>query len=318
MRALIATLRPLSPFATPLRGDTLFGQICWALKHRHGRARLEACLEGYLQDDPFLVVSDPLPSGYLPRPSVPAYRLGFDSADVKARKRQKARQWLPREAATVPLRQWHQHLRATPLDGVEDKSLWRNHSNRMHNSLDRRSLCTANGEGFGPFQRELLWYQPALTLDTYLLVNENFLTGDELARLLQDIGSTGYGKEASTGLGRFDVEKTVEWPLVEAPAASHWLTLAPCAPQGLAWHTEHSYYKTYVRFGRHGDSAVHGNPFKNPVLLADTAALLAPVGDVSARRWCGRGLGGVSKTIVTTVHQGYAPVIPVVFLEEGA
>jgi CRISPR-associated protein Csm4 len=282
MRALIATLRPLSAFATPLRGDTLFGQLCWALRRRHGNVRLEACLEGYLRDDPFLIVSDPLPSGYLPRPSVPAHRLGFNSADVKVRKHQKAR------------------------------------SNRMHNSLDRRSLCTASGEGFAPFQRELLWYHPALTLDTYLLVNEDFLTGEELARLLQDIGSTGYGKEASSGLGRFEVEQTVEWPLAEATAASHWLTLAPCAPQGFAWHTGHSYYKTYVRFGRHGDSAVHGNPFKNPVLLADTSALLAPVGDVATRRWCGRGLGGVSKTIATTVHQGYAPVVPVMFLEEGA
>ncbi len=77
-----------------------------------------------------------------------------------------------------------------------------------------------------------------------------------------------------------------------------------------------SYYQTFTRFGRHGDRAVHeqGKPFKNPILLAQTAALFTTA--IPESGFIGQGLGGdgtLSKTLETTVHQGYAPVIAVDF-----
>ena len=70
-----------------------------------------------------------------------------------------------------------------------------------------------------------------------------------------------------------------------------------------------------TRFGRHGDRAVSlGNPFKAPLLLADTGAVLSPVaGRLDARPFVGQGLGGarnpISLVLPETVHQGYAPVL---------
>ena len=62
------TLQPRSAFGTPLAGDTLFGQLCWAIRERFGEARLTSLLEGYTEANPFLVVSDAFPAGWVPRP----------------------------------------------------------------------------------------------------------------------------------------------------------------------------------------------------------------------------------------------------------
>ena len=39
MQSICVTLSPLSAFATP-KGDTLFGQLCWAIRNRLGEAYL--------------------------------------------------------------------------------------------------------------------------------------------------------------------------------------------------------------------------------------------------------------------------------------
>ena len=76
------TLQPQSPFITPLASDTLFGQLCWAIRHRFGEAKLTQLLDGYTESQPFVVLSTALPRGYLPRPTVPLHLLGSDLTDT--------------------------------------------------------------------------------------------------------------------------------------------------------------------------------------------------------------------------------------------
>ncbi len=59
------TLTSQSAMGTPLVGDTLFGQLCWAVRNRFGEARLTALLEGYTEQRPFMVVSDAFPQNFL-------------------------------------------------------------------------------------------------------------------------------------------------------------------------------------------------------------------------------------------------------------
>ena len=66
-----ATLALATPLGTPLSGDTLFGQCCWALREAEGEVELTRRLEGYTQGQPWLVVSDGFPAGYLPKPTLP-------------------------------------------------------------------------------------------------------------------------------------------------------------------------------------------------------------------------------------------------------
>ena len=126
------------------------------------------------------------------------------------------------------------------------------------------------------------------------------------------IGDLGFGRDASIGLGKFHVESMEPVILAAYPEPDAWLTLAPCAPQGLGLDAARSFYQVFTRFGRHGDVAVHtGKPFKSPVLLAQSAAALAPK-TYQEQAFVGQGLGGegsLSKAIPETVHQGYAPVV---------
>ena len=88
-----ATLALHTPLGTPLAGDTLFGQMCWALREAAGETELTRRLAGYTAGHPWLVVSDGFPSGYLPKPALPQHFVAAadDPAQRKAAKRQR---WL--------------------------------------------------------------------------------------------------------------------------------------------------------------------------------------------------------------------------------
>ncbi len=180
---------------------------------------------------------------------------------------------------------------------------------------------------FAPYTMEQYWYakQGALrnngaflaetgSLDIYLVLDSTRFSIEELKTALSDIGHIGFGRDASIGLGRFDVDAIEEINLPSQSGANAWLTLGPCAPQGMPLDPRRSFYQVFTRFGRHGDIEVlRGNPFKTPVLLAASGAILTPAA-FENRSFFGQGLGGdgsLSKTLPATVHQGYAPVIGV-------
>lgn len=150
----------------------------------------------------------------------------------------------------------------------------------------------------------------------YVILDTERLSVEDCRQCLEDIGLFGFGKDASIGLGKFIIDDFQEYALPLQANANACLTLAPCAPQGLGFESQHSYYQLFTRFGRHGDIAVHqeGKPFKNPVLLAQTAAVFSTPPPQSG--FIGQGIGGngeLSKTIKTTIHQGYAPVLAINF-----
>lgn len=306
MLTYTARLTPLSAFGTPLKGDTLFGQLCWALRNRLGEARLVQLLEGYTGGHPFAVVSDALPAGHLPRPALPGH--WFNPLPNEDRKAAKRRAWLPIEHLDKPVADWLHHCRAAS-DLPGGKLQQRPHP---HNAIDRRTGTT--GEGFAPYAMARQWYDQGAVLDLFILLDESRLAAAELEQALRDIGELGFGRDAGIGLGRFRVDAFAPAGLPSQADADAWLTLAPCAPQGLDWDAARCFYTVFTRFGRHGDIGVHqGNPFKTPVLLANTGAVLTPrERAATGTPFTGQGLGGdgsLSKAIPQTVHQGYAPVV---------
>jgi CRISPR-associated protein Csm4 len=106
-------------------------------------------------------------------------------------------------------------------------------------------------------------------------------------------------------------------PPPSQPESNACVTLAPCAPQGGGFDAARSFYEVFTRFGRHGDRAVHtGRPFKSPVLLAQTGAVLTPrVMPANGLVGAGVGEGRLSRAVPETVQQGYAPFVGVHFSE---
>lgn len=321
MSLLRFDLCPKTAFATPLLGDTLFGQLCWAIRHGWGEARLTQLLEGYTTQQPFLVVSDALPLGHLPLPCLPAsiWEKDEKSDDPSKRKELKKKIWVGHPDCALPLAQWQRVAKTEDEIGAKKKS-----APRTHNSINRLTQTTGKGEGFAPYNVMQHWYGD-LPLSVYVCLDESRFTAADLRLALEQIGQFGFGKDASVGLGKFSVDKESPeaktcWPLpLPVAGANAWLSLAPVAPQGLEFDPERSFYRPFTRYGRHGDVGVlAGQPFKKPILLTERAGVFSPRDPASEnwqRGWIGQGLGGaqkpLSQVILGTVHQGYAPAIPI-------
>lgn len=316
MQLLHLVIKPLTALGTPFSGDTLFGQLCWALHHLYGDAFLNELLMDYTNGKPFAVVSDAFPEGYLPRPVIPLSRLNIPNI-ANNRKLLKKKIWLPIDLINKPIHSLYK-------DAISDADIAKPYkhakfsttTSQPHNSINR--LTTTTGEEFAPYQTSQNWHDPQQTLSIYVLTDVSRLSQKQLIEALTYIGQTGYGRDASIGLGKFNLQSHTETTWTKA-ATRYWLTLAPCVPNpDLLDHTE-TYYHPITRFGRHGDLAAKlGNPFKQPILMAQTGALLTTLENKSLK-FIGLGLGGVSnpisKVFPKTVHQGYAPVVPLKSLD---
>lgn len=305
------TLRPLSALGTPLAGDTLFGQLCWTLHHQHGRDLLNALLQGYTHGQPFVVVSDALPHGHLPLPSLPTGVWARDTAHAD-RKALKKKRWLPWAALKEPLPQWQQLAKAdAELSQSTDRA-------QPHNTINRQTGTTGTGM-FAPYTVPQTWLASGSLYDLLLVSDPQRISVAELRAALTHIGQTGYGRDASTGLGKFelvDLPEAAAWPIAPDVVPNAYLTLGPCAPQGLGFCPVRSHWQVTTRFGRHGDLAVQsGQPFKRPVLLAKAGSVLWPEHAERQATFAGQGIGGaaapVSLAMPETVQQGYCPVVPI-------
>ena len=80
MKTYEITIKPLSGFGTPLKGDTIFGHICWQAAYNEilFGCSIETLLADY-STNPFLIVSSAYPISYegtksiymLKRPDLP-------------------------------------------------------------------------------------------------------------------------------------------------------------------------------------------------------------------------------------------------------
>ncbi|AIL32872.1 hypothetical protein IX83_05660 [Basilea psittacipulmonis DSM 24701] len=305
------TLEAKSAFATPLVGDTLFGQLCWGIVNRYGEDCLQSLLKGYAEKNPFMVVSDAFPSGYLPLPTLPSKL--WATQGNEDRKALKKKRWIALTHLTQPLSSWQQlalNDREVVLNVLGSDTPYQVTVEQMHNTVNRATNKAGQDAFAASYVVEQICYPTGLKQDLYVLLDETRFSRSDFEQVLKDIGQTGYGKDASIGMGKFDF--TIEsFSFDSIPHANAWLTLSNSAPQTDDCDVLHSYYQIVTRFGRHGqDLALTGKTFKKPIILVKTAALLTPK-SYSQRSFIGQGLTSVSWEHRETVHQGYAPVLPV-------
>jgi CRISPR-associated protein Csm4 len=179
-----------------------------------------------------------------------------------------------------------------------------------HNTLNRQTLTTGPAP-FAPYTQEVHFYLPGTELALFVLLDEAATDIDRLSRGLTRIGRTGFGKDASIGLGRFELTGHRELPLPQVPGAGALFTLAPCVPVPHSF--KEAFFTPLVRYGKHGDRlATSKNPFKAPVVMAAPGAVFVPAEPQALTRpYFGRAVTGVSLVEPKAVVQGYAPVLPV-------
>ncbi|MBD3843459.1 MAG: hypothetical protein IE909_16570 [Campylobacterales bacterium] len=288
MKLYKTTLTPISNFATTLKGDTLFGQICWAIRYTFGETKLESLLSNY-ESSPFLVVSDGFATGFVPKPSLPSSLLSEDS-DKKKENRKKI--WL-----TLKELQNGEFNQAKTDDEVGNKSKT---IATVKNSLNYKTFTTDDSGTFAPYSERESAISPK---DVYFLVSDSF-TLDELQSALNTVSQMGFGKNASIGKGFFTFSTFEEIKLTQT--SKTLMTLSPAVLEGQS--IKKAYYEPFTRFGKHGADLANKNPFKKPLLLANSGAIV--VFDESyTKPYIGKAIKGHSSH-QNTVHQGYGIVIP--------
>ncbi|MCD6532639.1 MAG: hypothetical protein J7L25_01005, partial [Deltaproteobacteria bacterium] len=263
MKLYQLTIKPLTPFGTHLKGDTIFGHLCWQAAYDSGLlvGGLDQWIEKY-DTSPFAVCSSAFPllveeqAGVkniaLPRPQLPSELLEVTISDVKrstrmeARKKMKKKKWLLvkedlklqlqpdslltdtefscRYYASLP-----DDLRRRYSAESEEKLFLVDH--QAHNSIDRLTGTTGSGDGFAPYSCENIVWSPGMELVVFCLINEEALDEERLRTMFERIGQFGFGRDAATGLGRFEL---VDCELRELPSnerANACFTLSPSVPE---------------------------------------------------------------------------------------
>jgi len=333
------TIEPVSAMGTVPKGDTLFGQFCWQVAHDPGLADggLPGVLEQY-ESLPFLVFSSAFPkiqSGsqvryYFPRPL--HTRIGGGDAEginrrsiIENRKLDRTKVWME-VAGGKPLDVFSttfltdEKLGRLLLEstGAFFAAAWPHpaftgvlaRTERPHNSINRLTGTTGGGQ-FAPYTTDVLHYLPGMKLAVFALVDETVIDIDRVVYGLERIGMSGFGRDASTGMGRFRVLSAEPVEISSQQNAEGMFALAPVVPEKGEYRN--FFFSPFVRFGRHGDRlASSRSPFKKPVVMADEGAVLVPEDKKRFERpWLGTAVKNVSYIQPETVVQGYAPWLPI-------
>jgi len=343
MKTLEITIKPVSGFGTPLKGDTIFGHICWQAAYDSnlfGGRTIDQLLSDY-KANPFLVISSAFVKvgkngkiiRVLKRPDMPLSSL-FDFQGkskkeiIKERKVLKSKRWMK-----IPDRGRIESLKK--IDYISDSELAeelilssteegqreaRGKSARSiiaefpqpHNTINRLTNTTGEGQ-FAPFASDQNVFLGQVELILYAGLRGD-ISIEQTRTALQRIGETGFGKDASTGLGKFTVisAEAIDLFAMGAETPNACYTLSPSVPEKTTYLQ--TYFTPFTRFGRHGDVlAKSSNPFKNPVIMADEGAVFLPedMGSVLKRPYIGTAVTALSKAEPKAVTQGYSLYIPV-------
>ena len=304
MQTFCITLQPQTAFGSPLLGETLFGQMCWAVRRLWGEDQLITLLDGYDEGRPFAVLSDAMPKGYAPLPTMPNFLWQDD--DGTNRKYLKKKAWIPMSALGDDPFSWQ--MSAKSDEEVCPTGL-RAEQITMHNTINRLTGTTGNGQ-FAPFMQPQTWLNTQVPLTVVAVIDESRFSAKQLIEALTYIGLSGFGRDASVGLGKFTVDGEAKALDCQPPSNTH-LTLASCVLAGVEGLVpEKTFYRSKTHFGRHGDElALQGTPFKYPILLA-TAGAVVTTATQQNHAFVGKGLKHVSYAQPEAVHQGYSPVLP--------
>lgn len=287
-------LEPLSPWGTPLRGDTLYGLILFRIGEEEGVEKLRQTLTAFRENRPPFIVSSAIPENTLFAPALaPAPRENFrnwtdkgafcDKAGKKLALREALNLYKKfRKTPYIPLGVWQKHadalsvrtLVASFCKGEWDDEACGSQQKPFSKSGVEPHVTIARNTGSalegGLFVDTLTYFRAGARLHLYAETAEP----DRLLHYLERIGNLGFGKNASTGKGRFAVEHDAAFdPASLASSGTKRLLLSPCAASDM--RSLDGCYAVEVKRGKAALHIAGGNPFKNPILCVREGAVLS-------------------------------------------
>lgn len=315
-------IKPKSVFATNLKGDTIFGNLCWCINNNI--KPLGDLINNY-KDNPFLVVSSAFISfkdeqninNYiLPRPQVPEEMLFSKDNDdewVNTRKERQQKKYFVIKENTKELN--IKKIEYKKLSDFIDNKECVVRENIQHNTINRKTFTTGKNQ-FAPWTIPVNNYNNKdFSLVIFVAVDESKFSKEELKKSFEILGTVGFGKKASIGYGKFDLVSFEESKLFNnlSKNTNYFYTLSPCVPKENEILEENSYFQPFTRFGKHGDIFAKGDtPFKKPVIMIDESALINLTNPLDNNYFIiGSYITNVSFVEKNTVVQGYSLCLPI-------
>ncbi len=285
MHLLRYIVRPLSPWGTPLRSDTLCGLLLCRLAERQGAAACRSAIEDFRAGRPPFILSSAMPMGMVFTPRLPpaprslfrrwVQEEAFRDAEGKALSLFEALQAYKRfrKARWIPAGVWEEHARALSLRPLlewycrQDKNAAAANSRESeepHVSIDRCSGAAAEG---GLFFNRIRWFAEGAAFHVYASAADPAALLD----LLREAGDLGFGMDASTGKGRFAVEADAAFdPSPLENGGPHSLLCSVCAAMDMS--ALDGWYALETKRGKAGPAVAV--PHKAPMLMVQEGSVL--------------------------------------------
>ncbi len=309
-------IKPKSSFTTLLKGDTIFGNLCWHINYNNNS--LQTLLQCY-DTNPFMVVSsavillkDNNTKKYIfKKPNAPEEILFTKNEQwVKDRKERQKKQYFILQDNSCFI----ENIKDIYLAQEEIIKFFYTKKTLQHNTINRET-CTTGTNQFAPWTISTNFYNEKLNLVFFVAIDEAKFTIEDLKKSFCSLGVAGFGKKSSIGYGIFDVISCEESNLFKNlnKNTNYVYTIAPCVPKKDEICEEKSYFQPFTRFGKHGDIlAKSDNPFKKPIIMMDEYSLIKLNKTIDYNYpIIGSAITNVSNVDVNTVAQGYTLCLPV-------
>lgn len=307
-----------SAWGTPLRSDTLYGLILYHLAELEGDNACQALINSFKQAQAPFSLSSLMPENHLFFPKLPPLSRSFfrelvnqgqfinkegEVLDIyEALKEYKSF----RKVKYLPLEIWKQHasdlsmqklftlycqgeltkafeeLSKTSLkdssDPLQKSKPYVLPYSEPHVSISRINNTAIEG---GLFFNTVNAYSENIRFHLYVRTSDEYL--NTLNTWLKHIGNVGFGKDSSTGKGRFSVEldtafKGEDLELMHTDKTSH-LLLSVCVAQDLSdIISNDAFYGLELKKGK---AAYTANPFKNPYLMIQEGSVVKNIPKIS-------------------------------------
>ena len=263
MKSLRLTIKFESSLGSLLLSDTIFGHFCWEYRDIFGEERLKELLDDF-ENNPFIVFSDGFVKGTIPMPFLKPKSLGemkgyFLKRDKNIDYYSKAKNlkksgfvdvdFLDSVRGNLELFALYDYIHESSTETVR---FVRNSVNRISNIVREGLYSTI----------ETFYKEP---VDFYVKYDDSRVDKKTIEKVFKSIGKFGFGRDKSTGKGRFKVVEVENEPEILARKSKKtFISLSSGVPDD---DCEILYGKTFTKFGKHGRGPMLKNPFKNPVIL---------------------------------------------------